>query len=155
MNTQTPESQRLAAFARAVRESTLKRLRRVPPGRENWRITPEAMSFADQAQHLIDTDEWLFEKLAVKTLDPIVGVAGTVTIADRADYQALLGALARIGERRCALLESLTAEQLDEMIYDARFGGAVSVWWIIVRGNLDHEIHHRGQMVAYLRALGG
>ena len=154
MNTPTPESQRLVAFARAVRESTLVRLRRVPPGRENWRLTPEAMSFADQAQHLIDTDEWLFKKLAVKTLDPILGEAGTVAIADRAEYEALLDALARSGERRCVLLESLTAEQFDETIYDARFGGEASVWWIIVRGNLDHEIHHRGQIVAYLRALG-
>ena len=112
------------------------------------------MSFADQAGHLIDTDEWLFKKLTVKTLDPILGEAGTVTVADRAEYEALLDALARKGEQRCALLENLTAEQLDELIYDARFDGDVSVWWIIVRGNLDHEIHHRGQIVAYLRALG-
>lgn len=147
------EAQRLAAFARAVRESTMKRLRRVPPGRENWRITPGAMSFADVAGHLVDTDEWLFKKLTVKTLDPILGEAGSVTVPDRAAYFALLEALARTGERRCALLESLTAENLDETIYDARFEGAVSVWWIIVRGNLDHEIHHRGQIVAYLRAL--
>ena len=147
------EAQRLAAFARAVRESTMKRLRRVPPGRENWRITPGAMSFADVAGHLVDTDEWLFKKLTVKTLDPILGEAGSVTVPDRAAYLALLEALARTGERRCALLESLTAEDLDETIYDARFDGAVSVWWIIVRGNLDHEIHHRGQIVAYLRAL--
>ena len=31
-------------------------------------------------------------------------------------------------------------------------GQEVSVWWIIVRGNLDHEIHHRGQL-SYLRAI--
>ncbi len=155
MNTPTPESQRLAAFARAVRESTLKRLRLVPPGQENWRLTPGAMSFADQAQHLIDTDEWLFKKLDVKTLDPILGEAGTVTIAHRAEYEALLDALARSGQRRDALIKSLTDEDFDALIYDARFDGEVSVWWIIVRGNLDHEIHHRGQIVALLRALGG
>ena len=154
LNTDTSEGRRLAAFARAVRESTLVRLRRVPPGQENWRITPEAMSFADQASHLIDTDEWLFKKLTVKTLDPILGEAGSVEIKDREAYRALLDALVRIGEQRCALLESLTAAQLDEMIFDARFGEEVSVWWIITRGNLDHEIHHRGQIVAYLRALG-
>ena len=153
MSTQT--AQRLAAFARAVRESTLNRLRRVPPGRENWRITPEAMSFADTAVHLVDTDEWLFKKLAVKTLDPILGEAGVVEVAGRADYEALLDALIQTGERRGALLENLTEADLAETIYDARFGGAVSVWWIIVRGNLDHEIHHRGQIVAYLRALEG
>ena len=34
-------------------------------------------------------------------------------------------------------------------------GKEVSVWWIIVRGNLDldHEIHHRGQLSSYPRAI--
>ena len=153
MNTKTREGRRLAAFARAVRESTLKRLRRVPSGQENWRIGPGAMSFADLAQHLGDTDEWLFKKMDVKTLDPILGYTGAVEIADRADYQALIDRLVRTGEERGRRLESLTEDQLDEPIVDARFGGAVSLWWIIVRGNLDHEIHHRGQIAAYLRAL--
>ncbi len=147
------ESQRLAAFARAVRESTLERLRQVPIGQENWRFAPGAMSFADLAQHLVDTDEWLFKKMEVKTLDPIVGYAGVVEITDRAEYLALLDALIRTGAQRCALLESLTEDQLDEKIFDARFGGEVSLWWIIVRGNLDHEIHHRGQLATYLRAM--
>ncbi len=147
------EGQRLAAFAHAVRESTLERLRRVSPGRENWRIAPGAMSFADLAQHLVDTDEWLFKKIEVKTLDPIVGYAGTVEITDRAEYLALLEALVRTGAQRCALLERLTEKQFAEKIFDARFGGEVSLWWIIVRGNLDHEIHHRGQIAAYLRAM--
>ncbi len=147
------ESQRLAAFARAVRESTLERLRQVPIGQENWRFAPGAMSFADLAQHLVDTDEWLFKKMEVKTLDPIVGYAGVVEITDRAEYLALLDALIRTGAQRCALLESLTVDQLDEKIFDARFGGEVSLWWIIVRGNLDHEIHHRGQLATYLRAM--
>ena len=149
------EAQRLAAFARAVRESTLERLRRVPPGQETWRFAPGAMSFADLAQHLVDTDEWFFKKIKVKTLDPILGVAGSVTVANRAEYQALIDALVRTGEQRTNLLESLADDQLDEQIFDARFGGEVSFWWILVRGNLDHEIHHRGQIASYLRAVGG
>jgi uncharacterized damage-inducible protein DinB len=36
---------------------------------------------------------------------------------------------------------------------DSRFG-EVTVWWVIVRGNLDHEIHHRGFIGAYLKMLG-
>ena len=153
-HTQTCEADRLTAFARAVRESTLERLRRVPAGQENWRFAPGAMSIADLAQHLVDTDEWFFKKLEVKTLNPILGVAGSVTVANRAAYQALIDALVRTGEQRCALLENLTDDQLDEQIFDARFGGEVSLWWIVVRGNLDHEIHHRGQIASYLRAMG-
>lgn len=38
-------------------------------------------------------------------------------------------------------------------MFDQRFGGEVSVWWIVMRGNLEHESHHRGQVAAYVRAL--
>jgi uncharacterized damage-inducible protein DinB len=152
MDRMQTDAERLAGFARAVRESTLKRLRRVPIGRENWRITPGASSFADLASHLVDADEWLFEKLKCKTLAPVVEVR-TVGDVDRASYEALLDALADTGARRCALLAGLSAEQFAETMEDARFGAATTVWWIIVRGNLDHEIHHRGQIASYLRVL--
>jgi len=38
----------------------------------------------------------------------------------------------------------------DREVFDERFG-ETTLWWIVVRGNLDHEIHHRGQIAAYLR----
>jgi len=40
------EAERLGRFSVAVRQSTLKRLRCVPAGRENWRPDSGAMSFA-------------------------------------------------------------------------------------------------------------
>ncbi len=147
------ETARLAEFSRAVRESTIKRLRLVPLGLENWRITPEAMSFSDLAQHLIDADEWLFKKLETKTLEPMVGKAGFVNVTSRNQYQTLLNQLEQTGEHRAAMLGRLTQSQLREMIFDQRFGQEVSAWWIIIRGNLDHETHHRGQLVAYLKVL--
>jgi len=149
------EGKRLAEFSRAVRESTLKRLRAVPRGKENWRITPNAMSFADHAQHLIDYDEGLFRMLEAKELEPLVGFAGVASIDRRAQYRQILAELARIGERRAALLEGLTARDLDAKVRDERFGDKVTLWWVIVRGNLDHEIHHRGQVAACLRAVKG
>lgn len=147
------ESKRLALFSRAVRESTLKRLRLVPEGCENWRISSKAMSFADIAQHLIDADNWLFEKLRTKNLKPMVGRANLVEITGRGQYDVLLGDLEQIGDRRSSMIDKITDEELSEMIYDDRFRGEVTAWWIIMRGCLDHEIHHRGQFSAYLRAI--
>lgn len=147
------QNKRLAEFSRAIRESTLKRLRLVPEGHENWRISSKAMSFADIAQHLIDADNWLFEKLGIKNLKPMVGRANLVEIKGRSQYDVLLGELEKIGDRRSTMLDKITDEELSEMIYDDRFGGEVSAWWIIMRGCLDHEIHHRGQISAYLRAI--
>lgn len=148
------EDHNLAAWSRAVRESSLKRLRLVPAGRETWRPTAEAMSFADLAQHLIDADDWLFEKLEVRTLEPMVGRAGITGEPSRAEYLDLLARLERTGRQRSDLIEGLSPEQLVEPIFDRRFGGEVTVWWVIVRGNLDHEVHHRGQIAVYLRMVG-
>lgn len=147
------ESKRLTEFSRAVRESTLKRLRLVPEAYENWRISSKAMSFADIAQHLIDADNWLFEKLKIKNLKAMTGQPNRMEITDRNQYDDLLGELERTGDRRCSMLDKITDDGLSEMIYDDRFGGEVSAWWIIMRGCLDHEIHHRGQISAYLRAI--
>lgn len=147
------EGKRLAEFSIAVRESTLKRLRLVPQGYENWRFSEETMSFADLAQHLIDADNWLFEMLRTKNLEPIVGKPHLVEVARRDQYLDLLDELEQTGARRAEMLESITDTQLSEMIFDRRFGREVSAWWIILRGTLDHEIHHRGQIVVYLRAI--
>jgi uncharacterized damage-inducible protein DinB len=147
------ESGNLAVFARGVRESSLKRLRRVPAGRENWRPTPESMSFADLAHHLIDTDEWLFRKLAERVLEPMLGRVGEAGEPTRDRYLEILARLEETGRQRADLIATLSAEQLAEPIFDRRFGGEVTVWWVIVRGNLDHEIHHRGQIATYLRLI--
>ncbi len=149
-----PESQRLAAWSLAVRESTLKRLSRVQPGIENWRVTPESMSFADVAFHLIEADQWLFDKLAAPSLLPMVGRARTTNISAPDQYAALCANLEAMGRRRADLLESLSPAQLEATVPDQRFGGLVTVRWVIVRGNLDHEVHHRGQVAAWLRAAG-
>jgi uncharacterized damage-inducible protein DinB len=141
----------LAAWSRAVRESSLKRLRLVPASSENWRPVPEAMSFADLAHHLVEADLWLFRKLQVRTLEPIVGRANAIHITSRDEYLDLLQRLEKTGLKRSELIESLSKEELNEHIDDQRFGGEVTVWWVIVRGNLDHEAHHRGQIAAYLR----
>jgi len=148
------EGERLARLSIAVRDSTIRRLKLVPEGSENWRIDKDAMSFADLGQHIIDADKWLFKMLEVKSLPRMQGRAGLAQISSRDEYLRLIEKLNQIGETRRKLFEHLSDEQLSETIYDERFGGEVSAWWVIVRGNLDHETHHRGQIAAYLRALG-
>lgn len=147
------ESERLAEWSRAVRASSIKRLLRVPGQFIAWRPTPAAMSFADLAQHLIDADTWLFEKLRNFELVPMVGRPGIAGSPSPAEYSNLLDRLRVTGTERADLIQALTTEQFAAPIPDARFGGVVSVWWVVVRGNIDHEIHHRGQLAAYLRFI--
>lgn len=144
---------RLARFSRAVRESSLKRLRAVPPGRENWRISSASMSFAELGQHLIDADAWLFRKLVDPSLAPLVGRPGSLEVEDRSEYAELLAELEASGVERSRRLARMSVDELATQVPDQRFDGRVSVWWLIVRGNLDHEIHHRGQIAVGLRWL--
>jgi uncharacterized damage-inducible protein DinB len=147
------EAKRLAEFARAVRDSTLRRLRAVPRGFENRRFDQQSMSFADLARHIADADRWLFAKLDDPSRAAMTGRSHIAVVADRVEYEALLEELGETGRRRAELLESMTADRLGQALPDERFGGAASVWWIIVRGNLDHEIHHRGQIAALLAVV--
>lgn len=147
------EASRLAEFALAVRGSTLKRLRSVPAGYENWRPTESSLSIAEIAQHLIDTDQWLFDKLEDLGLPRIRATVGSTAIETRQEFEFLLDRLDHLGADRSRLLSELTDSELDKSIPDDRFGGPVSVWWVIVRGNLDHEAHHRGQLATYLRVI--
>ncbi|MBN2335422.1 DinB family protein [Candidatus Bathyarchaeota archaeon] len=140
----------LVEYSDAVRGSTLKRLRSIPAGLENWKISENAMSIADIAQHLVDADNWLFEKMVNQELEPITGKAGAIVIGERGEYQAILDKLGETGKTRRNLI---MAEDMDRIVFDSRFDGEVSALWIILRGNLDHETHHRGQLVAYIRAL--
>ena len=100
------EGQRLAELSEAVRESTLKRLRAVPEGLENWRPVPSAMSFADLAHHIAEAARWLFRKLESPELPPMRGEAGACVVADRAQFLALVEELADLGRRRSALLRT-------------------------------------------------
>jgi len=117
------ESLRLAQLSIAVRESTIKRLLQLPDGFEGWRPTEVSLSFADIAQHLIDADNWLCQKLQTPDLSPLQGQAGLVDVPNRAVFDGLIDKLRKIGERRKILLENLTEDDLSRRMFDSRFGG--------------------------------
>lgn len=145
------ESARLRELAAAVRESSLKRFRQVPVGFENWSPRAGSMSFADLLFHLIEADRWLFLRVADDSLPPIQGAADAIQTSDRSEYNALIAEFKETGVERESLIKCLTDEDLARKSFDQRFGREVSLWWIVVRGNLDHEAHHRGQLAVYLR----
>lgn len=144
------EAGRLAAWSEAVRESTLKRLRKVPADRVNWRPDPGAMSFADLARHLLACDTHLARSITEGPQPADHGELGPDV--DAAGFARLVDELERSGARRSRLIAGVT--DLVRPLEDERFG-TTDVWWVIVRGNLDHEVHHRGQIAAYVRACRG
>ena len=143
----------LIHFCKAVRGSTIKRLEMVPEGYENWKVSPGALSFAEITKHLIDLDDWLVEKIKNPEIRSIETESAVIKNCDRREFKMLLKNLQEILERKIQFINTLNDEKLKAKIFDDRFDSEVSIAWIILRGNIDHEIHHRGQIAAYLRVL--
>ena len=136
-----------------VRKSTMKRLRALPEGKENWRVAEDKMSIADIVHHLIELDRWTIEKLSNEKLKAIDGVVDAVQINSRDDYNKLLNELDGMLNEKILAIKNLTYWDLEKKISDDRFDNDVSVWFVIMRGNVDHEIHHRGELAAYLQCI--
>jgi len=143
----------LIDFCRAVRGSTIKRLKAVPEGYENWHISKNSLSLAEIAQHLIDSDDWTINKINNPGIKSILAEEGSIEDCSRKEFNKLISALEERLERKIKFIESLYTEKMESKIYDDRFNGEVSIEWVILRGNIDHEIHHRGQLAVYLRVL--
>lgn len=143
----------LTKFSTAVRESTIKRLIKVPEGYENWKISKGALTFSQVAKHIIDLDYWTIEKIKNPSIRSIEIEGVEHLNCTREVYTKLISKLKESLAEKLKFIESLNDEDLERKIFDDRFNEEVSFAWIILRGNLDHEIHHRGQIAAYLRFL--
>jgi uncharacterized damage-inducible protein DinB len=143
----------LIDFCKAVRDSTLKRLKAVPQGFENWSISKNAFSFAEIAKHLIESEDWTIKKINEPAIKSILPEKGSIENCSKEQFKSLTHELELSLERKIKFINSLNREKMESKIYDDRFNDEVSIEWIILRGNLDHETHHRGQIAAYLRVL--
>jgi uncharacterized damage-inducible protein DinB len=147
------EIDNIIELTNTVRESTLKRLALVPEGYEEWRIAEEKMSVADIVQHLIDCDYWMIEKIRNTGLKAIDGVVNAVHVNSRNEFNILLESFNVSLNNKIEFIRILSDSDLKIEMYDDRFNKEVSIWWIIMRGNIDHEIHHRGQLSAYIQMI--
>ena len=146
--------ERLATFSDSVRDSTLKRLNRVPHGRENDTVLEGMMSPADIAAHLIDSDQSLFGLVATKFSAGKVGVAGQLVVSDTDEYSEQIETLVSLRQIRREFILSQDDASLTELIpFEWLSGrGEMDLASMIYRV-LDHETHHRGALVVSLRHL--
>ena len=147
------EIENIIELAATVRESTNKRLALIPEGFEEWRLADDKMSIADVVHHLIECDYWTIEKLRNPGLKAIDGVVNAIQIKSRKDFNELVEKLTAALIHKIEFFRNLSVSDLEIKMYDDRFGEEVNIWWIIMRGNIDHEIHHRGQLSAYLQMI--
>ena len=126
----------------------MKRIREVRPGDEEWRPAPGALAFVDIVKHVVDADVWILKYLSGSSGPRAVIAPGD---AHAGDWPALTEELARLGQSRSRRIAEMSEEDLAREVEEPQVLGRTSFWWLIVRGSLDHEIHHRGAFQLALR----
>ena len=143
----------LKDFTKIIRNSTIKRLVTVPKGYEHWKLSSDSLSFAEVAKHLIDIDDWTLSKIKNPALKSIETQTAIMDNCDREKFLELIEELKKTLDKKLEFIDNLEKADLEKKIYDDSFGTEISIAMLFLRRNLDHEIHHRGQIAVYLKML--
>ena len=83
-----------------------------------------------------------------------LGAAGQQVVRDREEYVGLIETLVRLRRTRREFILTQDDETLAELIpFDSLSGKGEAELGSMIYQHLDHEIHHRGQLVVVLRHL--
>ncbi|MBX3278444.1 MAG: DinB family protein [Acidobacteria bacterium] len=129
------------------REATRRVLAAVPDERSDYRPDPKSRTARDLAWHIVATELDFFKGIAdgafgstEEAPNPTSSIAGMLELYDR-EFSAGAG---RVRE--------LTGEQLVSPVNFFEVFNLPAVMYLTFLNN--HTIHHRGQLTAYLRAMG-
>jgi len=153
MQNMTPEQ---AAFWLRTYLGTLKAesritasvLQNVPADRLDYRPDPFSKTAMELARHIANADNRFVEAVTAGAFDPSPAIPDTVrTPAELAAWYT---------ERYAANLAALESATPDQLLKVLDFRGLFRRPAIaFLTMGLHHTIHHRGQLSAYLRSMGG
>jgi uncharacterized damage-inducible protein DinB len=164
------------AHYRRQRRWTLELVRAVPEERFGWAPAPDAFTCGGLVRHLIQAESFWRRLLSAAargaSYDPFAslglpepGEARMVAFRPRnragssdpklgATFAQCLAAWGEVQARTEAELSAITPEQLARAELSHPLTGMRMPLWEALLVFVEHEAHHRGQLSAYLKALG-
>lgn len=128
--------------------ATRKVIAAIPNGNRDYKPDPKSRSAWDLAVHLVVADMWFADSIANGEFK---WSGEPPTPPEMTDPAAVAKWHEKNLAERLAKLRALTPEQLLRTVH--AFGiSRPAVTWLTMMNN--HQIHHRGQLAAYLRAAG-
>jgi uncharacterized damage-inducible protein DinB len=131
-------------------QTTLRVLEAVPNGRLDYQPDPKSKTGLGLIRHIALEDPWLLNCIANGAFTPPPDASDACGIASPAD------AVARYKDKVPAALNrvrAMSGEALAGALNMFEGMKAPGVTFLAVA--LKHSVHHRGQLSAYLRAMGG
>jgi uncharacterized damage-inducible protein DinB len=131
--------------------NTLKVLRAVPNDHRDYKPDEKSRTAWELATHLVGSDLWFLDSVCDATFvyDPEVEnkrTAGLNTMDDVVEFYT------REYPKRIQRLRSTPSEQLAKEVDFFGVTKEPAIWFLGLANN--HGIHHRGQLMTYLRAMG-
>lgn len=137
----------LIAYFDRIRERTMRVVACVPPERIDWTYKEGKFTFGDVMRHLASIERWMFTENAMGRPSRYPGHGRE--LAD--GYDAVVAYMKAMHGESMEILGTLTEEDLKRRTMTP--GGAelaVGKW---LRGMIEHEAHHRGQLYLYCSML--
>jgi|SRR5580698_8085520 uncharacterized damage-inducible protein DinB len=131
-----------------VRERTMRLVACIPPDKIEWRAAPGKFTLGDLARHIAVTERNVFTECACGGHNRYAG-CGPELAQGRDEVVKFME---RMHAESLTLLSQLTDSQLQQKCRTA--DGSSITTWKFLRSMLEHEIHHRGELYAYLGLLG-
>ena len=153
----TPENAKAAAEVIASWwegefKATCQVIAAVKDDKRDYRPDPKSRSAWELATHLATADIWFIDSIinGAFVWDPEKAKAAEASLKNVADVVSFYK---KTFPERLNALRALPAEKFSEVIDFFGFMKMPRASFVAMANN--HSIHHRGQLAAYLRALGG
>jgi len=131
-----------------VRERTMRVVACIPADKVEWRAAPNKFTLGDLARHIAATERNVFAECACGGHNRYAGCGRE--LAEGLD--AVIRYMERMHRESTNMLGRLSDDQLQQKCQSA--DGTPMTTWKLLRSMVEHEVHHRGELYAYLGVLG-
>lgn len=131
-----------------IHERTMRLVACIPPDKIEWRAAEGKFTLGDLARHIAATERNVFAECACGGHNRYAG-CGSQLAAGRDEVVRFME---RMHNESMEMLAKLSDEQLQQKCQSA--DGTPMTTWKLLRAMVEHEIHHRGELYAYLGVLG-
>jgi len=131
-----------------IRERTMRVVASIPPDKIEWRAAADKFTLGDLARHIATTERNVFVECACGGRNRYAGCG--CELAEGRDE--VVRFMERMHSESMKMLTQLSDEQLQQKCQSA--DGTPMTTWKLLRSMVEHEVHHRGELYAYLGVLG-
>lgn len=140
-----PETERFVRNWNRIHKETAQVLAAAPDDKLDWRPAEGMFTLRELMRHMPEAESALVRTVLAGTMQK-----GELDLST-AGVEEIVRAYRASHERLAAEVAGLTLEQLNEEI--EAFGRRMRRR-VLLRGMIEHEIHHRGQLYTYYRLAG-